>query len=974
MQTHRKTVMQTITEGWRYRCDPDGIGFEEQWQNGLGEQAQPVDVPGLAPSYALYTWYEVAFVPILQPQPGERVCLCLAGAPYETEYWLNGEPIGSHTGRHDAFYFDVTDYLGQTCRLTVMTANPSVHKAYRGLTQAHVGVTFVSQARFQQPVRLVLRPEVRLEDVFVRADIASSSVTVTATVLNASPRKTSGKLSVTVSEKGQTYLCGSSDLVFETDVGETTVTASVPMERFSLWSPEHPSLYTVTVVLSDDDSGLSDIQTFSTAFRSLRVNANGYFELNGKRIYLKMTHMANTWPLSHETAKDLSGYRRMLIYLKSCGFNAIRQLASCPLPQLLDLCDELGLIVYGEHPMAWHKKDCEQTASLFEMTVKAALRRDRNHPCFLLFGMQNETLIRSDGPSPTVKLYQAVRNSLSYARPPAPDVVFLLQSARFDGNRSLGSACNPGSIRWDGYMGDESPDAPDTVVDHHIPNYFTPGMGDVHLYPVLPHGKRTKDTLASFDSMRRGVFFSEAGVGSLANVFASKLYLEQYGITPRSPEEARIAEHCEQFRAFYTAYRLDRIFATPEAAFRASYALQGKQRRLYFDYIRRVDRFSGYSMTMASDAEYKGEGIVGTFHEPKTTMADVMYDGWYDLRFCITVNHTVLWQEDLLELDIVLSDFGVLKEGQSYPIAVTLNGADGTVWSKTLTFVPRVGANGELPFATTLLNEKLPLRELPPGAYTIAAEFLAGAYATGGERTVYVRSRKELPTLGTVYGKDLPHEVVSLLHACGAHVEASLPHRAPAGRVILVGSNSLYDRELTELYALAEAGAHVVILTPEALIRTAAMKSEDEGTERIDFSLAKVNDIRVPFKAAGSLSHFGNWLYHYEYAVHESHATAGLPSRCLMDPEYYEQIWSNKLFRFTDVPQEPAVSGFLAGHDMTGDLSFKCGFQLGTFTYGRGLITLNALRLIESVGSPVADLILCNLAAYIPYAESEELQ
>ena len=551
MKNGRK-VTQLLSDGWRLRYDPEGIGFTEGWHLGLGDDAIATEIPGVSPQYALYTWYELTFVPMLSPGTDERACLCFGGVPYYTEYWLNGEPIGCHTGRHDEFYFDVTDRLGQTCRLTVMTANPSVQKAYRGLTQSQVGVTFVSQARFQQTVRLVLRPAVSLDDVFVRSDPATQTVTVEAT-LTAHPASACA-LTVTVADRDSRYPCGGAQTVMNGD----RVTLTVPLSSVRLWSPEHPSLYTVTLVLSDA-THVTDVRTVTTAFRTLRVDEAGYFELNGKRLYLKMTHMANTWPLSPETAKDLSGYRQMLIYLKSCGFNAVRQLASCPLPQLLDLCDEIGMLMYSEHPMAWHKKDCDETAALFRMTVEAALRRDRNHPCFLMFGMQNETLVRKEGASPTVQLYRAVRESLSYARDLAPDVVFFLQSARFDGNRSLGSVSNPGSYVWDGYMGDESSDAPDTVVDRHIPNYFTPGMGDVHLYPVMPHGKKTKDTLASFDHMKRGVFFSEAGVGSLADIFTAKLYLEQYGITPRSPEEKQIAEHCRLFREFYRDYRLDRI-------------------------------------------------------------------------------------------------------------------------------------------------------------------------------------------------------------------------------------------------------------------------------------------------------------------------------------------------------------------------------------------------------------------------------
>lgn len=956
-----KKCFQIIKDGWRSCDDPNGIGIENEWFKEIKNATYPAKMPGMAHDYSYRTWYEVDFIPEVTVHGRERCFLSFAGVPYYTRFWLNGEYLGENTGRNNEFDFDVTEFIREKCRLSILCINPSPERDYNGMTQANLAVSWFSAPRFQQAPVLSVKPDIFLGEIFVRSCPDSSTVSVCAEIENLTSEQECIDLTVILSKNAGSHICGKEKVSAVSTSGKITVKMAVSVSDFHMWSPDDPYLYSCSVMLSYANGDKTDIKTVRTAFRKFFVDESGYFNLNGKRLYLKMTHFGNAWPLSPDTADDLSGYRRLLIYLKSCGFNAVRQLASAPLPEILDICDELGLLFYSEHSMAWHKKDCEQTDLLFRESVETVLKRDRNHPCMLMFGFQNETLVKAKGTWTTDKLYHSVLEAPRYARDLAPDTVFFLQSARFDGNRHYGSVCNPGSFEWDGYMGNESPEAPDSVVDRHIPNYYTPEMGDVHLYPIMPYGKKVKDTLSEFNKMKRGVFLSEAGVGSLTNIFAEKLYFEQYGLIPQGKEKKILENHCHEFMQFYHDYRLDRIFAAPEDAFRASQSLQAKQRRLYFDLIRRVDRFNGYSMTMATDTNLTGEGVMGMFHDVKPEMYDVMHDGWSDLRFCITVGHTVLYRHETLELDVVLSDLGVLSEGTAYPILISISGPNGVIWSKEIIYTPEKKPDGYPPFAADLIKEEISLQRFEQGEYLISAEFLSGARAYGNKRSIYVFDRNKLPTLQKIYAVGLDKAVTELLLDQGAEVITGLPDSPVGHEVILVSCKERSDSELNALYELARAGAHLVILDPEVIIRKSGTVKED-SQETIDFSDPDVQNIRVPFEKKGSLSEFGNWLYHYEYVVHDSSVTNGLKTRCLMDPEYYEDVWSNRLFRFTCTPEYPSVSGFFAGNDTTGDDSFKHGFLLGTFVYGKGKITLNSLRITESIGRPVADMILCNLS------------
>lgn len=88
-----------------------------------------------------------------------------------------------------------------------------------------------------------------------------------------------------------------------------------------------------------------------------------------------------------------------------------------------------------------------------------------------------------------------------------------------------------------------------------------------------------------------------------------------------------------------------------------------------------------------------------------------------DLRFCITVSHTVLWRQEILELDIVLSDLGILSEGTIYQILISIAGPDGVMWSKKIIYTPEKKTDGYLPFAANLIKEKISLQCFEQGEY-----------------------------------------------------------------------------------------------------------------------------------------------------------------------------------------------------------------------------------------------------------------
>ena len=84
-----------------------------------------------------------------------------------------------------------------------------------------------------------------------------------------------------------------------------------------LWELNDPFLYRVTARVGDDG------RSVRCGFREFRFE-NGFFRLNGRRIFLRSTHTCNHFPVGLKLPPDPDMARRDLHDLKVMGSNMIR--------------------------------------------------------------------------------------------------------------------------------------------------------------------------------------------------------------------------------------------------------------------------------------------------------------------------------------------------------------------------------------------------------------------------------------------------------------------------------------------------------------------------------------------------------------------------------------------------------------------------------------------------------------------------
>jgi beta-galactosidase len=170
-------------------------------------------------------------------------------------------------------------------------------------------------------------------------------------------------------------------------------TLKVPKPR--RWSTEDPYLYQV---VSEVRVGGRLVDRYETplGIRTIEFTADNGFLLNGKRLQIKGVNNHHDLGCLG-AAVHRRGIERQLEILKAMGCNAVRTSHNPPAPELLELCDRMGMVVMDEAFDEWiiPKSRMKYGYGRFfdewsERDLVSMIHRDRNHPCVILWSIGNE--------------------------------------------------------------------------------------------------------------------------------------------------------------------------------------------------------------------------------------------------------------------------------------------------------------------------------------------------------------------------------------------------------------------------------------------------------------------------------------------------------------------------------------------------------------------------------------------------------
>jgi beta-galactosidase len=160
-----------------------------------------------------------------------------------------------------------------------------------------------------------------------------------------------------------------------------------------LWSIENPARYKAVSRLFVGNE-LKDEYTTIFGFRSLRFDKDKGFFLNEKPVKLQGVCMHHDLgPIG--AAVNYRATERQVEILKEMGCNAIRTSHNPPSPELMEICDSLGMLVQVEAFDEWRNgKNRNGYGQFFdqwaEIDLSTMVRRDRNHPSVIMWSIGNE--------------------------------------------------------------------------------------------------------------------------------------------------------------------------------------------------------------------------------------------------------------------------------------------------------------------------------------------------------------------------------------------------------------------------------------------------------------------------------------------------------------------------------------------------------------------------------------------------------
>lgn len=347
-------------------------------------------------------WYRRS-LPCSAEQLSGRVLLNFDGVYMNSTLFVNGKEVGSWTYGYSAFEHDITDFLHEgenELLLRVSHQSPNTR--------------WYSGAGIFRDVMLKLRPAAYIgtNGVYIHSAPQPEGGWTTEVETDVVGEASDIRMLLEVFDPAGASM-GGYGLEAHFDGGHEKFTASFNSTDPELWSVDDPMLYTLKISLYSG-SELLDCVNETFGYRTAEFYPDRGFLLNGEPVKLHGVCMHHDLG-ALGSALNEAALARQLRIMKEMGVNAIRTSHNMPARQLVQLCDEMGLLVDSEAFDMWEKPKTEFDNHRFftehaERDVRSWIERDRNHPCIIMWSIGNEIndTIDPHGLDITKRLYEYV--------------------------------------------------------------------------------------------------------------------------------------------------------------------------------------------------------------------------------------------------------------------------------------------------------------------------------------------------------------------------------------------------------------------------------------------------------------------------------------------------------------------------------------------------------------------------------------
>jgi len=365
-------------------------------------------------------WYRKTFS-LSVADKNKLVFIEFDGVYRNSEAWINGHYLGKRPYGYSSFRYELTAYLrfGKEKNILAVKVDNSKQPNSR----------WYSGSGIYRNVHLVTTGKIYVEHwgTFITAPEITdhaAGVAIQTKIRNNLMKQQSITVATVIVDKNGKQITKLNSWVAVQKDSMVEVSQYAIVKNPLLWNLDDPNLYKAISIIEVGGKKTDEYET-TFGIRSFNFDVEKGFSLNGKQV--KINGVCNHHDLgSLGSAVNTRALERQLEILKAMGVNGIRTSHNPPAPELLDLCDRMGLIVLDEAFDMWKKKKTEFDYALdwdewHHRDLADMVLRDRNHPSVFIWSIGNEVMEQWDkkDSSGTIiaKELAAIVKSLDTTRP-----------------------------------------------------------------------------------------------------------------------------------------------------------------------------------------------------------------------------------------------------------------------------------------------------------------------------------------------------------------------------------------------------------------------------------------------------------------------------------------------------------------------------------------------------------------------------
>lgn len=406
---------------WRQLSLPHDYSIEQNFDQNY--EAESGYLPGGT------GWYRKNFT-VSEDLKDKELRIDFGGVYMNATVWVNGEQLGTHPYGYTPFSFDITDQVEfgkeNVIAVKVDHKTPSSRWYSGSGIYRSVELTIMDKVHVGLYGTKVTTPDLATEKG------GTVNMNIDTTVQNETDAAQNVVLTHTVYEKGTENSIGTITTTGqEIAAGQSAVIqAVVPAQNPTLWSTENPALYTVRTEVKVG-SRVTDTYETEYGFRYISMDKNTGFYLNGEKLKLKGVCMHHD-----QGALGAAAYRRAIQrqveILKEMGCNSIRVTHNPAADELIEICNEEGILVIDEFFDGWmfpknnntydystaFNKAIESGNAILgsregmtwaEFDLKATVNRGKNAPSVIMWSLGNEIQEGAGGSGYDTKAQDLIR-------------------------------------------------------------------------------------------------------------------------------------------------------------------------------------------------------------------------------------------------------------------------------------------------------------------------------------------------------------------------------------------------------------------------------------------------------------------------------------------------------------------------------------------------------------------------------------